>query len=223
VVVGHDSDFMRVSGNKLEMWQATNADLTTLDVGTFFDPKFSGERVPTLREVLDLTRSRAGILIELKYYGHDQSLEAKVVDLVEQAKMEPNIAIMSLDYSGIRKAQALRPSWNYGLLNAVAVGDLTNLDVNFLGLTARGASFSMIRRAHQRGMKVYAWTIDDPVQMSVMMSRGVDGIITDQVALARKVKEMRAKITVFGRIVIWIAGETGLLRGVERSSDLDEM
>ena len=80
----------------------------------------------------------------------------------------------------------------------------------------------MIRHAHRRGMKVYAWTIDDPVQMSVMMSRGVDGIITDQVALARQVLEMRAKLTLLGRFVVWMAGETGLLRGMEKSSAKDE-
>ena len=80
----------------------------------------------------------------------------------------------------------------------------------------------MIRHAHRRGMKVYAWTIDDPVQMSVMMSRGVDGIITDQVALARQVLELRAKLTPLGRFVVWMAGVTGLLRGMDKSSAQDD-
>ena len=47
----------------------------------------------------------------------------------------------------------------YGLLNAVAIGDLTHLDVNFLALTA-AASYRTIRRAHRHGMKVYAWTTE---------------------------------------------------------------
>ncbi len=80
---------------------------------------------------------------------------------------------------------ALRPDWDYGLLNSVAIGDLTKLDVNFLALTAAASPASMIRRAHKKGMEMDVWTIDDPVQMSVMMSRGADGIITDKVALAQ--------------------------------------
>lgn len=132
------------------------------------------------------------------------------------------IVIMSLDYDGVRKTAALRPGWTYGLLNTVAIGDLTHLDVDFLGLIAQAASFSMIRHAHRRGMKVYAWTVDDPVQMSVMMSRGVDGIITNQVALARQVQDLRAKLTLLGRVVLWFAGETGLLHGMEQSSARDE-
>ena len=80
----------------------------------------------------------------------------------------------------------------------------------------------MVQRAHKQGMKVYVWTINDPVQMSVMMSRGVDGIITDNPALARQVLELRKQLSPFGRLVVWVAGETGLLRGVDKYSTADD-
>jgi glycerophosphoryl diester phosphodiesterase len=80
------------------------------------------------------------------------------------------------------------------------------------------ASSAMIKRAHKQGMKVYVWTINDPIQMSVMISRGVDGIITDEPALARQVMELRKHLSPFGCLVVWIAGETGLLHGVDRVS-----
>jgi len=222
LVVYHDRDFMREAGTNLQVWKATNADLADLDVGSYFDSAYSDQRVPTLREVLELAKGQAGVFIELKYYGHNRSLEEKVVDLVEETGVESDIVIMSLDYKGLRRTAALRPDWTYGLLNAVAIGNLTGLDVDFLALTANAATYRTVRNAHRRGMKVYAWTIDDPVQMSVIMSRGVDGIITDQVSVARKVKEIRAKLTPFGRFVFWMAGEVGLLRGVEKSSARDE-
>jgi len=71
-------------------------------------------------------------------------------------------------------------------------------------------------------MKTYPWTIDDPIQMWVMMSRGADGIITDRVALANHVKQLRADVTPIGRFIIWIAGEVGLLRGVDASSSEED-
>ena len=218
VVIEHDRDFMRVAGVDLGVWQATDADLVDMDIGSFFGPEFSDQRVPTLREVLELAKGQSGVFIELKYYGYDTNLEAKVVDLVEETGMESDIVVMSLEYDGVRKTAALRPEWTYGLLNAVSVGDLTRLDVDFLALSANAASYSMIRRAQGRGMKVYVWTIDDPVQMTVMMSRGVDGIITDEVALARHVQDLRARLTPLGRLVVWLAGESGLLRGAEHTS-----
>jgi glycerophosphoryl diester phosphodiesterase len=223
VVIEHDRDFMRVAGVDLEVWQATDDELAKVDVGSFFSPRFSDQRVPKLRDVLELARTEnTELFIELKYYGHDVNLEAKVVDLVEQTEMTGRVAIISLEYDGLRKTAALRPDWTYGLLNAVALGDLTRLDVDFLAVTQNAASSSMIRRAHGRGKKVYAWTIDDPVGMWIMMSRGVDGIITNRVELAHQVVESRARLTPVGRFIIWLAGESGLLRSMERSSTADD-
>jgi glycerophosphoryl diester phosphodiesterase len=222
VIVEHDRDFMRAAGARLEVRRATNDDLVDLDIGSSFAPEFSDQRVPTLRQVLELAKGRAGVFIELKYYGHDVSLEQQVVDLVEESGMASDIVIMSLNYDGVRKTAALRPDWTYGLLNAVAIGNLTRLDVGFLALTAKATSIPMVRRTHRRGMKIYPWTINDPVQMWVMMSRGVDGIITDRVALANYIKELRAEVTPVGRFIIWIAGEVGLLRGMEATSSEDD-
>ena len=213
VVVGHDRDFMRVAGDKLEVWQATAADLASLDIGSFFGPTYSDQRVPTLDDVLKLAKGQVGVFIELKYYGHDSSLERKVVDLVESTGMGADIVVMSLEYDGVRKTAALRPDWTYGLLNTVSLGDLGRLELDFLAFSAPAASYSAIRREHKRGRKVYAWTVDDPVQMSIMMSRGIDGIITNRVALARQVQELRTKLTPLGCFVVWMAGEAGLLRG----------
>jgi glycerophosphoryl diester phosphodiesterase len=140
------------------------------------------------------------------------------VDIVEQTGMESDIMIMSLKIDGLRKAAALRPTWTRGLLNTASIGDLTRLDLDFLALNSLAASPTMIKRAHKQGMKVYVWTINDPVQMSVMMSRGVDGIITDEPALARQVIEWRKQLGPFGRLVVWVAGETGLLHGVDKYS-----
>lgn len=218
VIVVHDSDFMKVAGTGLKVWDATADDLRDLDVGSWFAPRFSDQRVPTLREVLEFARGKIGVVIELKYYGHDDMLEQRVVDIVEQTGMVGQIQLMSLKRDGLRKAMALRPNWPRGLLNTAAVGDLTRLDLDFLALNASAAKSALIRRAQDRGRVVYAWTINDPVRMSVMMSRGVNGVITNEPAVARQVLAYRATLGPLGRIVVWIAGETGLLRTSEQPS-----
>ena len=60
VVIEHDRDFMRVAGAHLEVWQATGADLADLDVGSVFGPEYSDQRVPELREVLQLAKDQVG-------------------------------------------------------------------------------------------------------------------------------------------------------------------
>jgi len=218
VVVAHDSDFMKVARNDIKIWDATTEDLRHIDIGSWFGPEFSDQRVPTLREALEMAKGKLGVVIELKYYGHDRNLESSVVDVVEQTDMPQNIKIMSLKRAGLRKAEKLRPDWTHGLLNTASIGNLTKLDLDFLALNAVAASWAMINSAHKKGMKIYVWTVNDPVQMSVMMSRGVDGIITDEPAMVRQVLELREHLSPIGRLLIWIAGEIGLLRGVDEFS-----
>jgi glycerophosphoryl diester phosphodiesterase len=222
VVVAHDSDFMKVARSDLKVWEATNENLRDLEIGSWYTPEYSDQRVPTLHKVLKLAKGKLGIVIELKYYGHDHNLESRVVDIVEQTGMESEIKVMSLKMDGLRKIAALRSTWTRGLLNTTSIGDLTRLDLDFLALNSIAASTAMISRAHKRGMKVYVWTINDPVQMSVMMSRGVDGIITDEPALARQVMALRKHLTPFGRMIVWIAGETGLLHSADMVSTEDD-
>ena len=84
VVVLHDSDLKKVAGVDLKIWDATWEDLQEIDVGSFFSPEFSDQRVPKLEEVLALCRGRAGVVIELKYYGHQVRLEERVAEIVDR-------------------------------------------------------------------------------------------------------------------------------------------
>ena len=211
LVVAHDSDFMKQAGSPLKVWDARAQDLRELDIGSWFDPAFSDQRVQTLREVLMWARGRIGVVIELKYYGHDERLEARVVEVVEETGMQADVMVMSLNRPGLVELAELRPEWPRGLLNTASIGDLTGLDLDFLALNAAAASRSQIRKAHARGMKVFVWTINDPVQMSMLLSRGADGLITDLPAEARKVLELRDDLSPLGQFILWMAGESGLL------------
>lgn len=205
VVVFHDSDFMKLSGVDLKIWNATVADLAKIDVGSWFDAKFSSERVPTLRAVLDEARGKVKVVIELKYYGHDQMLEERVVQIVERANMVPEIAAMSLKYEGVQKLQAMRPAWSVGLLVAKGLGDLTKLDANFLAVHANMAGSTFIRRTHRAGKRVLVWTVNDTISMSRLISLGVDGVITDEPALARRVLADRIDLSPVERLLVHVA------------------
>ena len=202
VVVIHDSDFMKLAGVDMKVWDGTLKQLQEIDIGSWFSPEFSNERVPTLAKVLEEAKGRARVMIELKYYGKNQNLEQRVVDLVEQADMVDNVSIMSLKYEGIQKIQKIRPDWIYGLLAAKAIGNLAGLDVNFLAVNMGMATSGFIRSAHQKGKMVYVWTVDDRVSMSRMMSMCVDGIITNEPEMARQVLAERAGMSSFERLLI---------------------
>ncbi len=205
VVVVHDSDFMKLAGDPIKVWDADLERMQQIDIGSWFDPAFSDQRVPTLADVLEEIRDKSKLVIELKYYGHDQALEQRVVDVVEAAGMADDIVVMSLKLPGIQKLKALRPEWTAGLLAATAVGDLTRLDVDFLAVNAGMASPRFIRRARESGKPVFVWTINDSLSLSHWMSMGVDGVITDEPALAQEVLAQRASLSPAERLLLGAA------------------
>jgi glycerophosphoryl diester phosphodiesterase len=210
VVVVHDSDFMKLAHNPLKVWDGDLATIQGIDIGTWFAPEFAGQRVPTLAQVLAEIKGVSKLVIELKYYGHDQQLEQRVVDIVEAAGMADDIVIMSLKLPGVEKIRALRPDWTVGLLAAAAVGDLTRLDVDFLAVNAKLANAGFIKRAHKAGKQVFVWTINDALSLSEWMSRGVDGVITDEPALARDVLAQRAEMSSGERLLLSAVSYFGL-------------
>jgi glycerophosphoryl diester phosphodiesterase len=179
--------------------------LREIDIGSWFAPEFSAERMPTLLEVLEETRGQARVMIELKYYGHDQQLEQRVVDIVEQAEMVKDVAVMSLKYDGVRKIPELRPDWGVGLLSAQAIGNLTKMDVDFLAVNIGMVAPRFIKNAQLAGKQVFAWTVYDQISMSRMMSLGIDGVITDEPELARNVLAERSDMSTVERLLMHTA------------------
>ena len=211
VVVVHDSDLKKIGGSPLKAEESTAEELRQVDIGSWFDPKYQDERVPLLSEVLAAAKGKIGVNIELKYYNKKpkQSLEAKVVAIVEEAEMASDVLIMSLKQAAVEKVHELRPDWTIGLLTAVAVGDLTRSNVDFLAVNTGLATRSFVRSAHDSGKQVFVWTVNDPAMMSTVIDRGVDSIITDKPALARSVMEQRKELSSIQRLMIQAASLLG--------------
>ena len=209
IMVIHDSDLKRVGGSNLTVFDSTLADLQSVDIGSWKDPSFSDQRIPTLRQVLALCENRIKLVIELKYYGREQKFEELVADLVDEAGMQDQMIIMSLSYAGIQKMKSLRPNWMVGLLSSVTMGDITRLDSDFFAVNATFTTRAFVKRTHKRDRKVMVWTVNDPISMSAMMSKGVDGIITDYPAVASRVRAERAQLETHERIMIQLASLIG--------------
>ncbi len=83
-----------VQGQTRQVWLAndfTLAEIKTLDAGSWFAPKFAGERVPTFDEAVALIRGRAGLYPELKtpeiYEGRDVDFVATVEAALDRLRL----------------------------------------------------------------------------------------------------------------------------------------
>lgn len=219
VIVAHDSDFMKLGGVNLKVWDATMEDVAQIDIGGWFGPEYANQRTPTLREVLEAAKGKSKVIIELKYYGHDVDLENRVAAIVEEFGMQQDIATMSLKYPAVQKMKSLRPDWRAGVLAATAVGDLSGLEGDFLAVNAGMVTPGLIRSVHDSGKDIYVWTVNDPLQMSSMASMGVDGLITDRPAMAREVLRVRSEMGPGERLLLWLAATFGLSVDTEAMRD----
>jgi glycerophosphoryl diester phosphodiesterase len=209
VVVIHDSDLLRVGGSPLKVWETPWAALRAIDVGSYHGAQFADQRIPTLDETLQACRGRVGVNIELKYYGHSQRLPAAVVEIVERNGMADQIVVMSLERALVAEVKQLRPDWQVGLLTAVAASDLTRVAADFLAVQHKLATPEFVERAHRRGKRVAAWTINDRSAAVRMISRGVDDLITDDPAMVRAVLRERSELSLAER---WLVGLASSLR-----------
>jgi glycerophosphoryl diester phosphodiesterase len=60
-------------------------------------------------------------------------------------------------------------------------------------IPVRVATESVVDRAHAAGLQVHVWTVNDRRAMTDLLDLGVDGIMTDEIALLREVLENRGQ------------------------------
>ncbi len=102
VVVFHDSDFMKLAGKKLKIWDATMDELKDIDIGSLVRAGVQRRACShAWPKCFRSAKERSGVNIELKYYGHDNQLEQRVADLVESCGMGWRC----------RRDVAQRPAW----------------------------------------------------------------------------------------------------------------
>lgn len=195
VVVHHDATLERTTNGRGNVSKHTLAHLRGLDAGGFFSEKFRGEKIPTLDEVFESIGSKAFINVELTNYSTPRdALVEKVVELVKRHGLQNRILFSSFLPGNLSKAAALLPEVPRGLLAlggwmgawarsfGFAFGDYYALHPYMTDVSARQVS-----RVHQLKRRIHVWTVNAADDMRRLFSWRVDGIFTDDPALAVKV------------------------------------
>jgi glycerophosphoryl diester phosphodiesterase len=202
VVVVHDADLMRVAGDPRRVATVTYAGIASLVQRPDDGSPVEERRIATLDAFLDRARGRIGLAIELKYYGPDPELAPAVVDRIRALGMEDQVVVMSLSVEAVEQLSELAPELRLGYVSAAAVGDPTRLPVSFLAVSRAAATPRLIRSAQERGIGVQVWTVNRPTVMAEMIERGVDGLITDDPALAVRVREEMLTLSPVSRLLL---------------------
>ena len=103
--------------------------------------------------------------------------------------MESEVVVTSLDYDCLKEAQSYDPMIKYGYIIAMSVGEIRNLDVDFISIESSLVKPELVTKIHNMHKDIHVWTVNNKDTASEMISLGVDNIITDNVDLVRGVKE----------------------------------
>ena len=158
----------------------TLAEVREVDINGKFGPKFSHERIPTLKEVIALARDRIKVQIELKFYDRERKLAGDVARLVAAENFESQCVVSSLHYDGLQEARRVNPRLRTAAIITFSIGDIDRLEVDGLSVNAKHLSNRLIRTVRSRHKDLYAWTVDDPKTMVTLMERGVPNIVTNR-------------------------------------------
>ena len=197
VVVFHDSDFLRIANDSRSVLQTPLADMRDIDVGSWFDPRFAGERIQTLAEALAFIDRRALALVELKPDADNaEALLAATLREIRHNGYQDAVVLASLSPELVRAARVAAPNARLALFaNAALPGTTRRTDFDMLGLNHLRIDAAAVADARRRGYLLQAWTVNDPVRMARYMDLGVDDISTDVPELALRLRDERAALT----------------------------
>jgi glycerophosphoryl diester phosphodiesterase len=179
MVVIHDERVDRTTDGSGAVAAKLLAEIKQLDAGKSFGSRFKGEGIPTLEEVFDLVDGRCGLNIELKAAG----LETQVSDLVRLRGAAGTTLISSFDWEAMARIRHIAPELRVGLLAsrwpARLIGAATEIKADAINPRFDMVTEDLCVAAHDRGINVYAWTVDEPATMRRLIADGVDGIVTN--------------------------------------------
>ena len=187
LVVIHDDSVDRTSSGTGALGALNRADMDHLDAGSWFGSTFAGERIPTLEEALKvLGELGVGANVEIKQHKHHKSLDQLVravqADIATRAA-GTRIMISSFDPEALKAMHALEPELEMAMLWGRPPEDwaeqLAAIPATTIHMHFKALSIGLLEETTKRGIKVRAWTCNDPVQLVSFWGAGLTGVITD--------------------------------------------
>ena len=173
-VVNHDDDFGRTTGVDKKPSEMTLEEVRQLRVdGT--------APVPTFEEMLEASRGKLTLYVELKGETADIQMAEDAVKTIRDYEMIDGVVVISLKYDLIDYIETKYPEINTGYLAFASFGDTASLNCDYLALEEEVATQDNIDSIHFKGKKILVWTVNDAEDIEKFLQSGADALITDNV------------------------------------------
>jgi len=186
----HDKTLDRTTDGKGDASKRTMAELKQLDAGSWKSAKYAGTRIPTFEEAARLCAGRGLMLLDLK----EEGLGAKIAEVVRRTGTLDQIVVCCWSDAQLADVHRHLPdavivklgdapfTWKPGWFRELRSKGAAGFSCSLSSVTP-----AFLRQAIAAAMPVYVWTVNEPYEIVLAFSGGVQGILTDDPALARRV------------------------------------
>jgi len=187
IVIMHDNTLNRTTDKKGAIIDMSLDEIKKADAGSWFAKEFANERVPTLREFLDLIKRKAIAVIEIK----PDNITDKVIKDIEDADAAGDVLLQSFYPAAVKASLEISPRIPRALLIGGGIPVIRNSGIlellykatevgaSTLNLSHNLITPALVKESHKRGVNVWAWTVDDETRMKELIEMNVDGITSN--------------------------------------------
>ncbi|MFW6006800.1 MAG: glycerophosphodiester phosphodiesterase [Halanaerobiales bacterium] len=191
IVVIHDCTVDRTTDGSGEIRDLTLNEIKQLDAGRYYAPEFKGEKLLTLQETLDIVAELELINIEIK--GNDISREKlkRVLNIIYEYDIEDNVIISSFNHYALKDIKQLDDNIKTGILYFAEVYNpwdyAAKLQADAIHPYLDGVEEQIVNGCHKNNVEVNVFGVNNEEEIKSVKKMGVDAVITDYPAYARKI------------------------------------
>jgi len=185
IVIIHDENTLDTTGHNGLVNEMTLRELKQLDNG--------GEKIPTLTELIKIAKGKIKLQLEINVPGVTQDL----VNILRKNVLIESSIISCFEITELLKIKKIEPTLRIGYLIPGALTYIRMvrryiqraIDNEFYAIHPyhQVVDRAFVEFAHDNSLKVNVWTVNEEDIMRKLIDLGVDGIMTDDLALLNQV------------------------------------
>ena len=188
LVVIHDATLERTTNGEGAVSDHTLAQLKQLDAGGWFHPRFAGERLPELSEVLDLADGQVLINVEIKPHAYEphhppDAVERQIIELIYRRRIADRVLISSFDLSLLQHIATLDHALALGIISKNPADKQTLEKCKHLHIVSWHPNHQIltpeqVKTMHAHDIRVFPYNADTGEEIARVLEMEVDGVIS---------------------------------------------
>ena len=188
-VIMHDTNTIRMTGKEGIIKNMTNEELKQLTL-------HNGEKIPTLREVIEAAKGKIKLLCELK--GEGTALN--VVKILRENNMIDSTIIQSFYAEQLLEVRNLEPKLKLGLIVPITeeflpewtqrknmIQSVLNFRFEHLITRFKNVDERFIKYSHKNALKVLVYPVNSKIITKRYINMGVDGLIVNNISQTKEI------------------------------------